>query len=172
MPTRTHPNRATDKLVSALAERVKAPGGAEEPFVLQDRVPQTRTRHVVVIWNEWANVDRDERSRVILDAYDRAGVLGHDSITSAMGLTTQEALDLGYLPYSIITMRKNSDPLSSAELERAMERIGGAQFRQGALLQVRFPPRELAEGAYRRLLEAVPGPYWGIQYEKAQSELH
>src|SRR5213080_2217789 len=120
MATRTHSNRATDKLVSALAERVKVPGAGEEPFVLQDRIPQTRTRHVVVIWDEWADMDGPERSNVIVDAYQRAGVLGADSVTVAMGLTQQQAVHMGYLPYSIIIMRKNSDPVSLKQLKDAM----------------------------------------------------
>jgi hypothetical protein len=165
MATRTATERTRDTLVGRLAQRVAAQPTLEEPFVLQNRIAQTRTRHVVVIWDAWSDMDRDERAGIILDAYQNAGVLNGDAITVAMGLTQQEAMQLGYLPYGIITLRKNSDPVSLTRLKQAMERVGGVQVRTGSLLQVRFPTQDLAQEAYRQLAERVPGPYWAILHE-------
>jgi hypothetical protein len=166
------PRRSTESLVNELAGRIAAPGeSAEAPFILQDRIPQTRTRHVVVIWDAWADRDRAERAGMIMDAYAASGRLGDDTIPVAMGLTEPEALDLGYLPYSIIALRKNTDPVSPADLKRALEQIGGVQVRKGSLLEVRFPTSALAQHAYRLLLQRVPGPYWQIQHEKVAADV-
>ncbi|HEY8667012.1 MAG TPA: hypothetical protein VIL86_10120 [Tepidisphaeraceae bacterium] len=170
MATQTLIDRTKSKLVDELAKRVKAPEALDEPFVLQDRIPQTRTRHVVVIWDRWSEMDRAERSNVILDAYCKAGVLGKDSITVAMGLTQQEAMQMGYLPYSIVAMRKPSDPVTLERLKQAMESAGGVHVRTGSLLQLRFPSLDLAQEAYRQLIQGVPGPYWAIQHETTTSD--
>ena len=170
MATRTPSAPANGKLVGELAGRPNAAADLDEPFVLQDRIPQTGTRHVVVIWDRWHALDRVGRSKVILDAYQKAGILGKDSISVALGLTQQEAMQMGYLPYSIITMRKDSDPVSPERLKQAVESVGGVHVRTGSLVQLRFPTVGLAQEAYRQLTQKIPGPYWAIQHETTASE--
>lgn len=170
MATLTALAQTKDRLVGQLARRIAAPATLDEPFILQDRVPQTRTRHVVVIWDKWSDLDRSGRSKIILDAYEKAEVLGNDSLSVAMGLTQQEAMQMGYLQYSIITLRKNSDPVTLEQLKQAMESVGGIHVRTGSLLQLRFPTKELAQEAYRQLVTQIPGPYWGIQHEASSTD--
>jgi hypothetical protein len=45
MPSRTLPARRP--LVKQLASRIGAPPTSEEPYIIQDRVPQTRSRHAL-----------------------------------------------------------------------------------------------------------------------------
>lgn len=167
MPTQLKSRKATHILTDELIERIKAPNAIDAPYILQDRVAQTRSRHVAVIWNRWKDIDRSHRSKFIIDAYEKAGVLGADSVMVAIGLTEQEAMQMGYLPYSIVTLRKSSDPVSPAQLKQAMQSIGGVHLRDGSHLQLRFPTQELAQEAYRQLAQKIPGPYWAIQGETA-----
>ena len=169
MATQTLPKRMF-KLVDDLARRLTAPAGLNEPFILQDRIPQSKTRHAVVIWDRWDGMDRVERSKIILDAYKKSGILHNDSITVAMGLTQQEALQMGFLPYSIVTARRESEPVKLENMRTAMEKAGGVQVRTGALLQLRFPTLELAQEAYTLLAKKIPGPYWLIQQETGSTD--
>lgn len=52
--------------------------------------------HVTVIWDRWGDVAPEDRSRIILDAYER--VRGPESIlnpSAALGLTHADAKKLG-----------------------------------------------------------------------------
>ena len=159
MPTKTISSR--QPLVKELAARIAAPQAAEEPYIVQDRVPQTRSRHVVVIWDAWEDLDASERGRIITDAFARAGI--DDIIQVAMGVTQQEAIDSGYFPYRIIANLKGADGKKvSTAVRKAMEQAPGVQVRIGSSLQLRYPTLEHAQEAYRELSAAVPGPYWAI----------
>lgn len=87
-----------------------------------------------------------------------------------MGLTSEQALRMGLLPYSIITTRRQGDPTSSEELAKAMEGAGGVVVRVGSSTQLRFATLEQAEDAYRHLSQQVPGPYWAIVHEQTNGE--
>jgi hypothetical protein len=137
----------------------------EEPYIIQDRVPQTRSRHAVVIWDAWSGMDRAERSRIIADAFEDAGV--HDAIRVAMGLTQQEALGMGYLPYQIVANWKKTDGAQVLHaIKKAIEDAPGIHVRTGSSEQLRYPTLEHAREAYRELSSALPGPYWAIVKEE------
>lgn len=167
MPTKAAVAR--HPLVSRLADRIAAPLDLEEPYIVQDRVPQTKSRHAVVIWDAWADMDRAERGRVIAEAFRDAGV--HDAVRVAAGLTQQEALGMGYLPYQIVANWKKSDgePILKA-LKSAIQQTPGVHVRTGSSVQLRYPTLEYAQEAYRRLSAAVPGPYWTIIKEEGAPE--
>jgi hypothetical protein len=85
-------------LVEELAEEWRHPRADDsEPKIFVERTPQGKPHHVYVVWSKWANVDRVERSEIIMDAAER--VHGqHDAaeITIAMGLgSSQEARNFG-----------------------------------------------------------------------------
>lgn len=165
MTMRMQSDRTKHKRVAELAHRIKSPLVLAEPFILQDRIAQTRTRHVVVIWDDWDDLDSAARSQVIVDAFNAADVLGEDSVSVAMGITQQEAMQMGYLPYGIVTTRKGTDPVSLEQPRHAMENVGGIHIRTGSSHQLRFPSLDLAKEAYRQLLGVIPGPYWAITQE-------
>lgn len=167
MTTRAVKSGSIERLTTQLVAQIKSPAAAHAPFIVENRVPQTHTRHVVVIWDAWADLDPAERSRLIMDAYTNAGVLSSDTVSVAMGITEQEALHLGYLNYSVVAHHKKTDPVTLSQLRKALEQVGGVHVRRGTHFEVRFPTRELAEQAYRQLQEAMPGPWWGIAHEMA-----
>ncbi|MFI5378995.1 MAG: hypothetical protein ACHRHE_06850 [Tepidisphaerales bacterium] len=156
-------------LVSQLAARISGALTLEEPYILQDRVPQTASCHVVVIWDEWADMDRTERGRIIVDAFQDAGV--KDAVRVAMGLTQQEALRTGYLPYQVVANWKKSDgePVFR-RLKQTIERTPGVHVRTGSSEQLRYPTLEHAQEAYRHVSGAVAGPYWAIVKEEGMAE--
>src|SRR5436309_500550 len=113
---------SSNPLVMTLATRLAQPlTSLTEPFIIEDEVRQTKSLHVVVIWDKWKSLDRAARSKVILDAYDAAGRTGSRTVTVAMGLTQREALQLGLLRYSIIITHRKGDKVSLRDLQKAYE---------------------------------------------------
>ena len=156
-------------LVGQLADRIRGPLSLDEPYIIQDRVPQTRSRHAVVIWDAWNDMDRAERGRIIVEAFGEAGV--DDAIRVAMGLTQQEALSIGYLPYQIVANWKKTDgPQILQGIKKAIEDASGIHVRTGSSVQLRYPTLEHAQEAYRDLSAAVPGPYWAIVKEEGATD--
>lgn len=156
-------------LVNQLADRIRNRTSLEEPYMVEDRVQQTGSRHVAVIWDAWADLDRPARGRIIADAYHDAGI--QDTITVALGITQQEALELGYLPYQIAANWKASDGQGiRVRLRRALETAPGVHVKTGSSQQLRYPTLGHAQEAYRHLSQQVPGPYWAIIKEDRPAE--
>ncbi len=153
--------RVRHPLVEKLVDRIRNTVSLEEPYIVQDRIPQTQSRHVVVIWDAWEQLDGAERGKIITDAFEDAGIA--DAIRVAMGITQQEALDMGYLPYQTVSNWKKSDGEEvRGAIKKAIENTAGIRVQAGSSMQLRYPTMELAQEAYRRLSELVKGPYWAI----------
>jgi len=156
-------------LATQLADRIRGPLSLNEPFIIQDRVPQTRSRHAVVIWDAWSELDRAERGRIIADAFEDAGV--NDTVRVALGLTQQEALGMGYLPFQIVSNWRSADGAQVFRaIKKAIHDVRGVHVRTGSSVQLRYPTIEYAQEAYRDLSAAVPGPYWAIVKEEGVME--
>jgi hypothetical protein len=174
MPAIARKTDATQRvrtLVENLAgnlERTRVP--QREPLISENQIAQTKSIHVVVIWDAWKGLSPSERSKVILDAYARAKRARGATITVAMGLTNEEALRMGFLPYSIVTTRRQGDKASLDDLAKAMHGAGGIVVKIGSSVQLRFATLEQAEDAYRHLSQKVPGPYWAIVQEQTAAE--
>ena len=80
----------TDDLVTLLQYSGKSQSGPL--VVMQNRIAQTKSIHVVMIWDAWKDLLPTERSKVILDASIKAKWARGATITVAMGLTSEEAL--------------------------------------------------------------------------------
>ncbi|HTW94851.1 MAG TPA: hypothetical protein VMD30_08670 [Tepidisphaeraceae bacterium] len=156
-----------DELAGAL-QRPKPPQG--EPLIVENQIAQTKSMHVVVIWDAWKDMSPTERSKVILDAFAKARRARDTTITVAMGLTNEEALRMSFLPYSIVTTRRQRDDVSLDELAKAMSGVGGIIVKVGTSVELRFATLEQAEDAYRLLSQKVPGPYWAIVQEQPAAE--
>jgi hypothetical protein len=76
-----------------LAEEWRHPNDtALEPVIIEEAGIANRPTHLYVIWEEWGELNQQERSEIIMDAYEE--VRGRDKaleVTVAMGLTPQEA---------------------------------------------------------------------------------
>ena len=154
--------------LAGVLQQPRVPQG--EPLIMENQIAQTKSIHVVVIWDAWKDMLPTERSKVILDAYAKAKRARGATITVAMGLTNEEALRMRFLPYSIVTTRRQGDKVSLDELAKAMNGAGGIIVKVGSSMQLRFATLEQAEDAYRHLSQKVPGPYWAIVQEQPAAE--
>jgi len=51
--------------------------------------------HITVLWDAWKTVEKEERGRIIMDAYDQERHDDIQKITVVLGLTNDEAQHLG-----------------------------------------------------------------------------
>jgi hypothetical protein len=81
------------QLVDRLAQEWESPDPtATEPVVLEERNPKGEVVHVYVVWSDWAQMSRENRGEVIMDAAERIKPIPDVlKITIALGLTPEEA---------------------------------------------------------------------------------
>jgi hypothetical protein len=174
MPTtavKANAAQRTQALVKDLTNVLQQPGlSPGEPLVVENQIAQTKSIHAIVIWDRWGDLLPAKRSAVILDAYMKAKRQRGFTITVAVGLTSEEALRMGFVPYSIVTTRRQGDRASLGQLAKAMAGAGGIVVKVGSSTQLRFATLEQAEDAYRHLSQKVPGPYWAIVQEQTAGE--
>jgi hypothetical protein len=162
----THP-----ALLRALTERFRRdPDSPDLPLVAINRIPQTRTVHLLVVWKEWQAVEPDHRGRIVADAFVAAHSEDADAVTVTMALTPGEALTLGMLPFRIEPLVRASDKVSAQDVSAAMRSAGGVLVQVGGEKQLRFLTRRQAEEAYRRLTKSINKPIWSIVVEGRSSD--
>jgi hypothetical protein len=160
-----------DRLVEGLARRMRDdPEARELPLVVVNRIRQTRTVHVLVIWDAWKDLSLSERGEVISRAYAAAHPDQANAVTVAMGLTPLEAVHSGYLPYRVVPLKRRGDRVPDKQILEAMASVGGVFLRAGTEVQLRFPTEKMAEDAYRALFEKIPKPIWGLVHETVAAE--
>lgn len=88
----------TENLLERLLQEWRAQqSGDGEPLIIEE-APRSgdRPNHLYVVWSEWADLTPMERSRLIMQAYEK--FKGRDianSVTLAMGLVPDEARRMG-----------------------------------------------------------------------------
>jgi hypothetical protein len=140
------------------------------PLIVVNRIPQTRTVHILVVWDLWKDLTIPQRARVIADAFAAAHPDQDLAVTFPIGLTPGEALRQGFLPYQITPVVRPEDRLRNEELNEALRAAGGVLIQVGDDVQLRFATRGQANRAYRRLLERINKPIWTISEEFSNSE--
>jgi hypothetical protein len=151
-------------LVEKLAQELESGRDYGQPLVYEQEFATKKSR-VTVIWDEWADASLEERSAIILRAYEQAeGADARDRIALASGLTVPEATAAGMLPYQIITGLRSTDPIRPEDVKAAMLEQGASKLNEVDGLQLRFATREEAEACRQRLTERLPGsePIWII----------
>ncbi len=85
-----------DILLQRLAEEFQHPASEyTAPFINIER-PGDRT-HLFVVWDDWRKLSQQERSSLILRAYETSeGPNAAHEVSVAMGLTQEEAARLGF----------------------------------------------------------------------------
>jgi hypothetical protein len=86
----------SDMVASLAAEWAHPVAAHTEPVVVEQRDRAGKLSHVYVIWSLWNDVERTQRSEIIMDAAERC--FSEDevlNITIAMGLTAKEAAAMG-----------------------------------------------------------------------------
>ncbi len=92
-----HPEH--DSLRDELTEHLKrdvAEGVAEQPLIVEEEIRGSSRFRVYVLWDRWTSVKDDERSQIILEAYQNA--YGAEKMLNAslvLGVTAIEAKQLG-----------------------------------------------------------------------------
>lgn len=152
-------------LQQELASELRDPRSAGEPTVYENRIAQTDRFHVVVIWDKWASLPLQARSRVILDTYEDVFPEKTGKITIAMGLRKPEAVSMGFLPYAIVPVIQGAEEPIRQKILDAMRGEGAWDGGHGT--ELRFRTIDEAEQSFARLQVAVPGPFWTIAQELA-----
>src|SRR5262249_55048613 len=115
MPRKTKPPGETrltrfPALARELAAELKASSAAGQPLIEEEEY-RTGAIRVQVIWDKWDHVPLEERSLIILRAYELAGEMEKkERITLVTGLTVPEAHASGLLPVQILPAVRKTDP--------------------------------------------------------------
>ncbi len=153
-------------LTKLLATRFNKPLELPDlPLVVADRIPQTKSAHVLVIWDQLKNLSIPQRSQVVADAFALAFPMEDVVVRAPMGLTSGEAFSQGYLRYQIIPLVRPSDHVTANQVLDAMSAAGGVLVQVGGDQQLRFATRAQAQEAYRRLVEKINKPIWALSEE-------
>jgi hypothetical protein len=97
MPLRHKLKTRFDPAIDALRQRLidewrNPQEQVPAPVIIEEAGTQNRPTRLYVIWDDWTDLDQEERSEIIMDAYET--VRGADKalqVTVAMGLTRREA---------------------------------------------------------------------------------
>ena len=159
--------RSAGGLAERLADELKSGKESGQPMVYEKEFPTGKLR-VNVIWDAWDRLSLEERTGVILRAYELVeGRDYRDRIALASGLTVPEAYAAGMLPYQVITALRQGDPLTFEDARKATLEEGASMLVNPNALQLRFPTQEEAKACVERLVRRFPGsePVWMIQPE-------
>jgi hypothetical protein len=86
-------------LTRRLAREWKKPKKSGEPVIVQKSSRASHSAQIYVVWSEWGDLSQEDRSEIIMDAYEQTHSPQEALIlTVAMGLTPAEA-DKMEIPY-------------------------------------------------------------------------
>ncbi|MCB9865070.1 MAG: hypothetical protein H6816_00310 [Phycisphaerales bacterium] len=155
------------ELAAELKNSVDADKPLRQPIILENEIPQTSSFHVAVIWERWRQIPASHRSGVIVQAYAQVAPQRADRVTIALGATAEEAVDIGLLPFAIVSTIKNGDPVEPQRLTQLMRDEGAVESSTGLLLG--FPSRDAALAAYERLAHQSKREYWAVVERRTQN---
>jgi hypothetical protein len=165
--------RVRGDLAEKLALELKSGREYGQPLIYEQQF-RTGKASVTVVWDAWHGLPLQERTATILRAYEIAeGPESRDRVALASGLTVPEAHAAGMLPYQVLPALRPGDPVTLAEVHRAMLEEGASQLAGREAVQLRFATQEEAEAARHRLSQRLPGsePIWLINRELMAQDL-
>lgn len=165
---RAAPGDLTDRLAAELRENRES----GQP-VIEEQVFPTGKLRVTVIWDEWDRLPLEDRTAVILRAFEIAESRDYrDNIALASGLTFPEAYASGMLPFQVFPALRASDPVTSEQCRQAMIDEGASTLLDSDKPQLRFATQEQAEAATQRLTKHLPNSdqVWVITREVGKVE--
>lgn len=157
-------------LLAELANELKSSHEAGQPLIEEHVFPKTNAVRVTVIWDKWDTVTDQDRFTIILQAYEQTeGRAFRDRIALAIGLTVPEAVELGLLPFQVVTALRPGDSVTLEQCRQAMIAQGASLLIDPAKPQLRFATEEEAEACRQRLIRHLPGsePIWVIAKDAA-----
>ena len=156
-------------LIHELEQELLHPRDQPLPFILERHIPVTKSRHVYVIWDRWGDLDPEERTAVIIQAYENAeGVGTADNISVALGVRPQEARVFGLVPYLV-------QPVHAQFGERTDYRRALSQETPHTILgenarELCYTDEAAAKRALDRLKQTNPETSWIIHHEVAEED--
>jgi hypothetical protein len=144
------------ELEERLRQELAGGGGPGGPVIFEIPLDRSSKRDVVVVWDAFESVASEDRSSMITEAYADEQA----TISLALGVTYEEALEQQVLPYAVVPKAQTGD-VDPDELRRAMLGQGGFISRQGRV-DLRFPTMAMAEQACGHLSDKLHGVYWSI----------
>jgi hypothetical protein len=97
-----------------------------EPLVLENWIESEQALNVTVIWGRWNLVNAGNRTQLIVDAYKAAKPRDADQLNVVMGVTVDEAVQLGILPYEIVA--DDTDDVERLRGHGALETMNGPRL--------------------------------------------
>ena len=160
------------ELVDRLVEELRKDRKSGQP-IIDEREFASGKLLVNVIWDEWDHLPLEDRTSVILRAYEQAeGREYRERVALASGLTVPEAHAAGMLPYQILPALRRGDKVTAEQCRQAMIEEGASTLLAADQPQLRFATEEDAEAARNRLVEHIPEsePVWLISREAGSVE--
>ncbi|MCI0381394.1 MAG: hypothetical protein L0215_27735 [Gemmataceae bacterium] len=144
------------ELTNQLAAELSNPTASGQP-IIEEQVFPTGKKRVTVIWDAWDHMRFENRTAIILRAYDIVeGREGRNAIALASGLTIPEARAAGMLTFRIIPALRPGDPVTLEQCSQAMIDEGASRLLGADNPLLVFPSRDEAEAARQRLSRRLP----------------
>jgi hypothetical protein len=166
------PRPARGDLAERLADELRSGRASGQPMIDELEYASGKIS-VTVVWDEWDRLSLEDRTSIILRAYELAEGRGYrDRIALASGLTVPEAYGAGMLPFQIIPALRRGDPVTPEQCRQAMLEEGASTLLAADKPQLRFSSEEEAEAARRRLIRRLPDsePVWVVTQEVGKVE--
>lgn len=166
------PRRPMQTMAEELADELKHSRQSGQP-VVEEQEFSTGNVRVLVLWDKWDRLSLEDRTAIILRAYELAE--GSDSrrrIALATGLTFPEAHTAGMLPFRIVAFVRKTDPVTLEQCVQAMIDEGASTLEDAERPQLRFSTEEEVNESLKRLAARLPGsePVWAVLQEPGRMD--
>jgi hypothetical protein len=156
------PENKKEVLLNHLVAELEGNESPVGPVIFEMPISQSDNIDVMVIWQDWQDVRPEDRATLIKEAYkDKA-----DYLSLTLGLTLEEAIQEGVLPYRVRPRFQEQPEFSEDVMQSALLSVGAFQGPEGKII-MRFPTQETAETACQRLSEKLPGSVWVVSHANA-----
>jgi hypothetical protein len=154
----TADDAARNDLVEPIVTALKGEPQPDEPVIFEVPMGGTEYLQVIVVWDRWADLSADVRTRIVTDAYGRLGVekpgeVSADRLSMILPVTAAQAIDMGILPYSVQSNVHPSEPRYKIDILPLLRREGAIDTDSGP--ELRLPTLGMARDACSRLRDAT-----------------
>lgn len=166
------PRPIDEDLVNSLVDELKSNRELGQPVIDEQAFPSGQIR-VTVIWDEWDHLPMEDRTSIILRAYELAeGREYRENIALASGLTVPEAYAAGMLPLRIIPALRKTDSVTAEQCRQAMIEVGASTLFGTDQPQLRFASMDEAEAVRKKLVQLLPSSeqVWVITQEVGNAD--
>jgi hypothetical protein len=155
-------------LLLELEKELSKPADVGQPLIIERHMGFGNAVQVTVVWDRFHEIPESDRTALILSAYEQCfGQESRDQVTLAIGLTVPEAVELGLLPYAVVSARRRDDTVTLDQYRQAMISEGASLLDNRELPQLRFASEDEATSSVSRLEKAAPGSFWIVTRDVA-----